>query len=231
MVSHSYMYCLIAVLATIENDIQDVSVFAGERATFTCEFRKGSVSDIAINWSVGDILFNECDSTEDDIAPDGNGCYTNDTHSVLVLRNTSSLATGGHPVQCILEQNIPDDFKNDPSFQETIYQKSIERAFLWIYSGMLKYGTGVFTHTNFVSMPLIEMTLRMFHCQFVVVGMISSVYGSITQMNWTVTNLFMQCSVHTNCYMSLPKWAVQYSNWAVMNRCLGSDKHRFNSIH
>ena len=109
------MYFLIAVLATIENDIQNVSVLKGERATFTCKFLKGNVSDIAINWSVGDISFNECDSTEDNIAPDGNGCYTNDTHSVLVI---NTLAPGSYPVLCILEQNIPEDFKNDPSFQE-----------------------------------------------------------------------------------------------------------------
>ena len=134
------LHILVAVLppASIENDIQSIALLEGGRVTFTCEF-KGR--DIGINWSVGDILFNECGSTEDDIAPDGNGCYTNDTHSVLVLRNTSSLATGSHLVQCILEQNIPDNFKNDPSFQETIYQKSIERAFLMIYSeriGMLR---------------------------------------------------------------------------------------------
>ena len=104
-----------AVLATIENDIQSVSLVEGERATFTCEFRKGSISDIGINWSVGDISFNECDSTENDITPDGNGCYTNDTHSVLVI---NTLVPGSYPVQCILEQSIPEDFKNDPSFQE-----------------------------------------------------------------------------------------------------------------
>ena len=135
----SSIHILIAVLppASIENDIQSIAVLKGGRATFTCEF-KGT--DIDIDWTVDGDLFDECGSTEDDIAPDGNGCYTNDTHSVLVLRNTSSLGTGGHPVECILEQNIPDDFKNDPSFQEMIYQRSIERAFLWIYSdpiGML----------------------------------------------------------------------------------------------
>ena len=64
-------------------------------------------------------------STVDDIAPDGNGCYTNDTHSVLELSNTGS---GSHPVQCILEQNIPEDFKNDPSFQENF--SSITRSAL-----------------------------------------------------------------------------------------------------
>ena len=117
------MYFLIAVLATIENDIQSMSVVEGEIATFTCEFRKGDISDIAINWSVGDIPFNECGSTEDDIAPDGNGCYTSDTHSVLVI---NTLDPGSYPVQCILQQNIPVDFKNDPSFQENF--NSITRS-------------------------------------------------------------------------------------------------------
>ena len=112
VVSHGYMYFLNAVLATIENDIQDVSVLEGERATFTCKFRRGNISDIAINWSVGDTLFDKC---KDDIASDSNGCYTNDTHSVLVI---NTLAPGSYPVQCILQQNIPEDYKNDPSFQE-----------------------------------------------------------------------------------------------------------------
>ena len=115
------MYFLIAVLATIENDIQSVSVLEGDRVTFTCEFRKGSISDIGINWSVDDISFIECDSTEDDI--DGNGCYTNDTHSVLVI---NTLAPGSYPVQCVLQQNIPEEFKNDPSFQKIF--NSISRS-------------------------------------------------------------------------------------------------------
>ena len=113
-----YTYFLIAVLATIENDIQNVSVLEGERATFTCKFSKGNISDIDIDWTFNGHQFDKCDSTEDDIAPDGNGCYTNDTHSVLVLRNISSLSIGSYPVQCILQQNIPGDFKKDPSFQE-----------------------------------------------------------------------------------------------------------------
>ena len=108
------MYFLIAVLASME-DIQSVPVLEGKSALFTCKFSKGSVSNINIDWTFDGDQFDECGSTQDDIAPDGNGCYTNDTHSVLVL---SSLATGSHPLQCILQQNIPEDFKNDPSFQE-----------------------------------------------------------------------------------------------------------------
>ena len=111
------MYFLIAVLASIE-DIQSVPVFEGKSALFTSKFSKGNVSDINVDWTFDGDLFDECGPTEDDIAPDGNGCYTNDTHSVLVLRITRSLATGSHAVQCVLEQNIPEEFKDDPSFQE-----------------------------------------------------------------------------------------------------------------
>ena len=116
---NAYINFLVAVLASIENDIQSVSIFEAENVTFTCEFLKGTISNIDIDWTVDGDLFDECGSTVDDIAPDGNGCYTTDTVSVLVLRNTSLLATGSHPVQCVLEQNIPEDFKNDPSFQES----------------------------------------------------------------------------------------------------------------
>ena len=118
-----YMYFLIAVLGTIENDIQNVSVLEEETAMFACEFSKGNISDIDINWSVGDMIFNDCDSTEDDIAPNGNGCYTNGTHSVLVM---NTLDPGSYQVQCILQQNIPEEFKNDPSFQENF--NSITRS-------------------------------------------------------------------------------------------------------
>ena len=113
------MYFLIAVLATIVGDTQNVSVLEGERAKFACEFRKGNESDIDINWRVGDNLL-----CKDDMAPDGIGCSTNDTHSVLVI---NTLAPGSYPVQCILEQNIPSDFRNGPSFQENF--NSISSSF------------------------------------------------------------------------------------------------------
>ena len=116
MVSHGYMYFLIAVLATIENDIQNVSVVEGERATFTCEFRKGSISNAYVEWTVDSDL-HECGSMKKGVASDSNGCYTNDTHSVLVI---NTLAPGSYPIQCILQQNISDDFKNEPSFQENL---------------------------------------------------------------------------------------------------------------
>ena len=72
---------------------------------------------IDINWSVGDIVFDECGSTEKDIAPESNGCYITTTESVLQLQNTSVFDTRSYSVQCVLQQNITDDFKKDPTFQ------------------------------------------------------------------------------------------------------------------
>ena len=97
-----------------------MSVFEGESAIFTFEFLKEFESDIDINWIFNGDDYDECGSTDDDIAPDGNGCYTNDTHSVLLLRNISSLATGSYRVQFVLQQNIQNGFKNDPSFEESL---------------------------------------------------------------------------------------------------------------
>lgn len=108
------------MLASIKNDIQNVCLVEGEEdATFICEFSKGSMPDININWIFFGNVLDECGSTEEDVTQDleSNGCYTNDTHSVLLLRNISSLATGSYAVHCILQQSISDDFKNDPSFQ------------------------------------------------------------------------------------------------------------------
>ena len=129
MLSHSYMYFLITVLASIE-DIQSVSVLEGERAPFMCKFSKGDISDIDIYWTFDGDQYEKCGFTEDDIAPDGNGCYTNDTHSVLLLRNISSLNIGRYPVQCILQQNIPEDFKNDSSFQENFINSIISASLI-----------------------------------------------------------------------------------------------------
>ena len=103
-------------MATIENDVQNVSIVEGESANFTCNFSKGTVSDIDIDWAVDGDQYDECGTTEGDT---GNGCYTTEgTQSVLLIRDTSSFSTGSRPVQCILPQNIPEDFKNDPSFKE-----------------------------------------------------------------------------------------------------------------
>ena len=125
-----YAVCMHAVLATIEGEIENVTISRGESTKFTCKFSKGDV-DIAINWSVDDIVFDECGSTEKDISPDCNGCYTTGTESVLFLGNTSSFSTGNHQVQCVIQQNITDNFQKDPSFKE-IFNNMTSKATLEI---------------------------------------------------------------------------------------------------
>ena len=105
-----------AVLATVEGEIENVTISRGESAEFTCKFSKRDV-DIDIYWRVFYIAFYECGSTEKDIAPDGNGCYTTDTESVLFLGNTSSFSTSNHYVYCVIHQIIGDNFMKDPSFE------------------------------------------------------------------------------------------------------------------
>ena len=117
-ISYSFLCRVYTVLATIEGEIENVSIIRGESAEFTCKFSKRDV-DIYINWSVGGVVFDECASTEKDISPDGNGCYTTDTKTVLFLGNTSSFSTSNHQVQCVIQQNISDNFKKDPSFEES----------------------------------------------------------------------------------------------------------------
>ena len=151
------------MLASIENDIWNVSVMEGEMALFTCAFSKGDISDIDIDWIFNGDQYDECVSIEEDIAPDGNGCYTNDTHSVLVLKNTDSLAVGSYQIQCILQQNISDSlFLNDPSFQQRFHNDTVESAFLVIYSepvgkSHLYTTTHTRTRTRILFMPLLHL--------------------------------------------------------------------------
>ena len=134
LIYFSFQFSVIAVLATIENDVQNVSIVEGESANFTCNFSKENMSDIDIDWTVDGDQYDVCGTTEGDT---GNGCYTTEgTQSVLLIRDTSSFSAGNHPVQCILQQSIPEDFKNDPSFKEH-FNNMTSSAFLLISE--LKY--------------------------------------------------------------------------------------------
>ena len=63
----------------------------------------------------------DCVTAEEDIGADSNGSYTTETQSVLLIRDTSSFTPDiGHQVQCILQQNIPQEFRDDESFKEEI---------------------------------------------------------------------------------------------------------------
>ena len=79
------------VLATIDSDnIQNVTITEEERANFTCNFSKGDFDNISVFWTMAGGQY-DCVTAEEDIGPDSNGCYTTETQSVLLIRNTSSL--------------------------------------------------------------------------------------------------------------------------------------------
>ena len=115
----------IAVLATIDSDIQNVNITKGENANFTCNFSEGDV-DSTVKWRVGGHEYDCGTAEEEDIEADSNGCYTTETQSVLLIRDTSSFTPGRtYTVQCILQQNIPQEFRDDESFKEEFNELEI----------------------------------------------------------------------------------------------------------
>ena len=119
----------IAVLGTIDSDIQNVTITEEENANFTCKFSKGDV-DSTVYWTVDGREY-DCVTAEEDIGADSNGCYTTETQSVLLIRNTSPFTPNStYTVQCILQQNIPQEFSNDESFKEEFNENLTRTAFL-----------------------------------------------------------------------------------------------------
>ena len=120
---------IIAVLPTIENEVQNRSIVEGESAIFTCEFSKEDVSDIDISWTVDGDQYDECGTTEELFEK---RCYVTADHlSVLLIRDTSSFSTDSIPVQCILQPDFPNEFRNDPSFQKD-FNITTSSAFLLV---------------------------------------------------------------------------------------------------
>ena len=92
--------------------MKNVSATLGQAAQITCQFLKQN-SNITIIWLVNDREYS-CDEPE--ILSDVT-CSLNDTYSVLQIENTAVLGLGAHLVQCVLQQNIPQRFLDDPSFR------------------------------------------------------------------------------------------------------------------
>ena len=97
------------MLATIDSDIQNVTITEEENANFTCNFSEGDVPS-TVYWTVGGREY-DCVTTEEDIGADSNGCYTTEAQSVLLIRDTSSFTPNStYTVQCILQHDIPQEF-------------------------------------------------------------------------------------------------------------------------
>ena len=105
----------LAVLATLGNiSIDESPIMQGDRATFTCDFVKRD-NDVSVIWEVDNEQY-ACPPEEG--GEEGYKCTIDDSQSVLQLMNTNSLEVDNHTVQCILEQNIPEEYRNDSSFNE-----------------------------------------------------------------------------------------------------------------
>ena len=103
------------MLATLENvSIEESPIMQGDSTTFTCNFVKGD-NNVNVIWEVNNERY-ACPLEEG--GEEGYECTINDSQSVLQLMNTNSLEVDNHTVQCILEQNIQEEFRNDPSFND-----------------------------------------------------------------------------------------------------------------
>ena len=94
--------------------IGDTSVIIGSSTFLFCPFSNGT--DFDIYWTINGHQY-DCDTSD---PPDGGiSCTTCAplSASILSIEDTNSLGAGNHVVQCVLEQIIPDNFKNDPSFR------------------------------------------------------------------------------------------------------------------
>ena len=90
-----------------------MSVYLGQPVNISCKVTKSKQDkNITILWRVDN---NEYGCAETEISLDI-ACFLYDNHSVLQIENTSSLGLGVHPVQCVLQQDIPQRFQDDPSF-------------------------------------------------------------------------------------------------------------------
>ena len=61
-----------------------------------------------------------------------NGCYGNDGESVLMIQTTAQFGVGHHFVSCVLDQNLPNGFIEDPSFEDEFDDMLMTGAFLVI---------------------------------------------------------------------------------------------------
>ena len=104
-----------------------MSVDEGDTTELKSEFSKGSI-DVDVYWTVDGLHYN-CLTSEDMIS-DNIGCYNTESQSVLLIDGISS---GSHTVQCVLQQNIPEAFENDFSFQPN-YTQVTQTAMLTVIS-------------------------------------------------------------------------------------------------
>ena len=119
------------MLGSIDNEIHNISITEGERDNFTCQFTSHG-NDVRVYWTVGSNVTFECGSLDEGVDPEINGCYGNDGESVLMIQTTAQFGVGHHFVSCVLDQNLPNGFTEDPSFEDEFDDMLMTGAFLVI---------------------------------------------------------------------------------------------------
>ena len=110
------------MLSTLAEDaVVAVPVSVGTVAMVTCKIIKKD-TNFSISWRMDGRKVCDEDTPTDDIT-----CFTNATHGVLQLENTTSLGVGNHTVECVLEQEIEPSFIEDPSFEDE-YEAVVVRS-------------------------------------------------------------------------------------------------------
>ena len=113
---------LSAVLARILKDIENETIAKGEIVELKCEISNEQNSNISVHWLLDKNQYSCMASSSSDIT--SNGCYVTDSISYLLLRDTKSLSTGSHTVECVVEQNLPTLYTNDTSFDSSFKSTS-----------------------------------------------------------------------------------------------------------
>ena len=107
VLSNSGLFSHSAVVSTLSDDIENVSVALGEPATLSCPIMKWD-TNYTIRWEFDGDEYN-CDRSDTNIY-----CSTTDDDvSTLHIKNTTLLGVGIYRAQCILRPNIPKKFMAD----------------------------------------------------------------------------------------------------------------------
>ena len=111
------MNIIITIALGVLDNIHNQTVTAGEKANFTCEFSTFENNNIVVFWTVADERY-DCETSEQGVSPGDNSCYGDDEQSVLVIENVAMFEKDEILVYCNLDQNLPEEFTSDPSFDD-----------------------------------------------------------------------------------------------------------------
>ena len=174
---------LVLVLSTLAEDaVVAAPVSVG---TVTCKIIKED-TNFSISWRMDGQKVCDEDTPTDDIT-----CFTNATHGVLQLENTTSLGVGNHKVECVLEQDIDPLFIEDPSFEDD-YEAVV------VSSGVLEISkcVCVYPDTNGVE-------------ESVIVSEVSSFQSLLFYLFFIICHPYIPLHFEEmTCYQTIGRWSI-----------------------